>query len=151
MHWMLFVCTGNFYRSRYAEALFNHGAALRGLSWRAFSRGLKIHWAPDEDLAPQTVEALRLRGIDPSHTGPTRVQIQLADLERADRVVVLDEAEHRPMILEDFPDWVDRVDYWTCQDLQWEEHTSCMPRIESQVATLLDELARSADGSPRKS
>ncbi len=36
----LFVCTGNFYRSRHAEALFNWHAARMGHPARAFSRGL---------------------------------------------------------------------------------------------------------------
>ena len=37
---LLFVCTGNFYRSRHAEALFNWHAERHGLAARAFSRGL---------------------------------------------------------------------------------------------------------------
>ena len=40
---VLFVCTGNYYRSRFAEAVFNHLAAARGLPWRAVSRGLAVH------------------------------------------------------------------------------------------------------------
>jgi hypothetical protein len=36
---ILFLCTGNYYRSRYAEELFNHLAKVKGHSWRAFSRG----------------------------------------------------------------------------------------------------------------
>jgi hypothetical protein len=37
---MLFLCTGNYYRSRFAELLFNHLAKQRGLDWQATSRGL---------------------------------------------------------------------------------------------------------------
>ena len=40
MKTLLFLCTGNYYRSRYAEELFNHRAAPAGLNWRAQSRGL---------------------------------------------------------------------------------------------------------------
>src|SRR5207249_1727138 len=42
---ILFVCTGNFYRSRFAEAVFNHYAKQRQSPWRAFSRGLAVHLA----------------------------------------------------------------------------------------------------------
>ena len=141
MRRVLFVCTGNYYRSRYAEALFNHSAELRGLGWRAFSRGLAIHWAPDDDLSPHTRASLSRRQIDVRHTGSTRVQLALDDLERAERVIVLDEAEHRPMVLEQFPDWVERVAFWACQDVQWEIPESCMARIEEKVAALVNELA----------
>lgn len=139
---VLFVCTGNYYRSRYAEALFNHGAQQRGLGWRAFSRGLAIHMAPDDDLSEHTRDALTRERIEFRHTGPTRVQLTTGDLERARRVVVLDEEEHRPMVLDLFPDWVDRVEFWTCQDTHLEEPESCMPRIRQNVDSLLDELSR---------
>src|SRR5579884_2286819 len=39
---VLFLCTGNYYRSRFAEALFDAVAVGRGLDWRAESRGLAI-------------------------------------------------------------------------------------------------------------
>ena len=38
MQTVLFLCTGNYYRSRFAEELFNHRAARDGLSWVAQSR-----------------------------------------------------------------------------------------------------------------
>jgi protein-tyrosine phosphatase len=37
---VLFLCTGNYYRSRFAELLFNHLAAAKAAPWRAESRGL---------------------------------------------------------------------------------------------------------------
>jgi protein-tyrosine phosphatase len=37
---ILFLCTGNFYRSRFAEELFNHLARQKRLDWVADSRGL---------------------------------------------------------------------------------------------------------------
>jgi protein-tyrosine-phosphatase len=37
---VLFLCTGNYYRSRFAEALFNSVAGKMGLPCRASSRGL---------------------------------------------------------------------------------------------------------------
>ena len=37
---VLFICSGNYYRSRLAEILFNHEAERVGLAWEAGSRGL---------------------------------------------------------------------------------------------------------------
>ena len=37
---VLFLCTGNYYRSRFAEMLFNHLAVESQLNWKADSRGI---------------------------------------------------------------------------------------------------------------
>lgn len=39
MKTVLFLCTGNYYRSRFAEYLFNHLAEQQTLEWRAESLG----------------------------------------------------------------------------------------------------------------
>ena len=41
---LLFLCTGNYYRSRFAELLFNALAREAGLSWIASSRGIATAW-----------------------------------------------------------------------------------------------------------
>ena len=61
---VLFVCTGNIYRSRYAEAYFNHRARELGIRARATSRGLRTDLVT-EDLSPFAAEAMRERGIAP--------------------------------------------------------------------------------------
>ena len=43
---VLFLCTGNYYRSRFAEVLFNSVAGKMGLPWRASSRGLALETTP---------------------------------------------------------------------------------------------------------
>ncbi|WP_372478273.1 arsenate reductase/protein-tyrosine-phosphatase family protein [Nostoc mirabile] len=42
MNKILFLCTGNYYRSRFAEHLFNWLATKQGLDWQADSRGLAL-------------------------------------------------------------------------------------------------------------
>src|SRR4051812_12382323 len=42
MKTVLFLCTGNYYRSRFAEVVFNTLAGRAGLPWRAESRGLAL-------------------------------------------------------------------------------------------------------------
>ena len=39
---VLFLCTGNYYRSRFAEELFNYRAAHAQVNWQAQSRALAI-------------------------------------------------------------------------------------------------------------
>lgn len=65
---LLFLCTGNYYRSRFCEEYFNHRAVRHGLIWRADSRGL----APDVTvfgnvgpLSPYTLSGVERAGRQP--------------------------------------------------------------------------------------
>ena len=42
MKQVLFLCTGNYYRSRFAEIFFNHLASQTSLPWHADSSGLYV-------------------------------------------------------------------------------------------------------------
>ncbi len=64
---VLFLCSGNYYRSRFAEMLFNALAAQTHLPWVADSSGLAVD-RPNGNLGPiaaPTLSALRARNIDP--------------------------------------------------------------------------------------
>ena len=137
---VLFICTGNYYRSRFAEAVFNHHAELGDLEWPAFSRGLAIHLVPVGDLSEHTHWGLGARRIDLRHTGKTRVQLAESDLRRAQRIIALQDFEHRPMVLEQFPTWVDRITFWDVADMPHMPSHEAMPAIEKRVMTLLKEL-----------
>jgi len=138
-HTVLFICTANYYRSRFAEALFNHGAELRGLRWRAFSRGLAIHLA-DGDLAWQTRDALELRGIPLHHTAATRQPVDALVLRKSARVIALDREEHQPIIERLWPEWAKRVEYWEVPDIHLVDALTALEAIERRVEGLLDAL-----------
>lgn len=135
---VLFICTGNFYRSRFAEAIFNHHAEERGLKERAFSRGLMTHLV-DGDLSPHTQRALNARSIPVHRTSPLPTPLTIADLTRAQRVVALHGDEHRPMIAMRYPDWVERVTYWSVSDLPLSPELA-LPQIEELVHELIASL-----------
>src|SRR5262249_5823443 len=65
MRTVLFLCTGNYYRSRFAEELFNHHALRAGLSWVARSRALAIECGINNvgPLSPFALKALEKRGL----------------------------------------------------------------------------------------
>ncbi len=137
---ILFICSGNYYRSRFAEAVFNHAAAARGVPWRAFSRGLAIHLV-EGDLSPWAEHALRERGIDLAMTGPTRVTLAEADLLRASKIIALKEAEHRPLMRRFFPAWESRVEYWPVHDLDCATPAEALPEIEMKVLAYVEAFA----------
>ena len=154
---MIFVCTGNYYRSRFAQAWFNFhkGSMLEG--WKAESRGLKIEWAPGL-LSPHTKDALETHGIPNTYHQPLPKALMLEDLEHAALVVAFKHEEHYPMMQEQFPEWADRIRYWHIHDLDVWKPEQTLPAIMIQVGLLIEELTENekaltpltpSDPSPR--
>jgi protein-tyrosine phosphatase len=142
MKCVLFLCTGNFYRSRFAETFFNHRAAAAGLGWRAESRGLATQlndpvWGP---ISPHTLRRLEACGIAcPEPRWPA--SCEACDLERADRIIALKELEHRPLLERQFPALAGRVEYWHVNDLDSSTPDEALAQIERHIIDLLDELS----------
>jgi predicted translation initiation factor SUI1 len=116
---VLFLCTGNYYRSRFAEVLFNSVAGKMGLAWRASSRGLAMgqsgqNISPMATSAVTTLEAMGIRAAADVSRFP--VQVATGDFEGADRIVALKKAEHLPLLQERFPAWTERVEFWHVDD-----------------------------------
>lgn len=116
---VLFLCTGNYYRSRFAEILFNSVAGKMGLGWTATSRGLALEQGVNNvgPMAVSAVKALEAMGIRATDSF-TRLPAQLTteDLEQVDRIVALKRAEHLPLLRERFPAWVEKVEFWHVDD-----------------------------------
>jgi protein-tyrosine phosphatase len=138
---ILFICTGNYYRSRFAEAVFNHHAKVQQIPWTAFSRGLAVHLA-EGYLSPLTLQALGERKIELRHTGSDRQQLSEADLLHSDRRIALDRSEHFAMIQDQFPDWAHKIEYWDVPDVLFESHLRALPEIERRTLQLLKEVSK---------
>lgn len=132
---VLFLCTGNYYRSRFAEILFNSAAIKMGLSWRATSRALALERgiANVGPIAAEALAGLEDRGIRAGDSG-SRLPAQAlpADFEAAHRIVALKQAEHQPLLQERFPSWADRVEYWHVDDAP-----EVLQLIEREVMALM--------------
>src|SRR6266446_3839766 len=111
---VLFLCTGNYYRSRFAELLFNHLAPLEAPCWSAFSRALAIELGGRNEgpISVHTRIACGQRGISIGEPVAFPRSAAEADFAAAERVIALKEAEHRSYVRRRFPDWTDRVEYW---------------------------------------
>lgn len=137
---VLFLCTGNFYRSRYAEALFNHQADCTGINWQAKSKGFRPHLAK-EDLSHWAVERLEEHHVPVSGTSSKPAKLTSFDLAESSLVIALYEAEHAPMIREQFPRWTDRICYWNIPDIDITPPVLALAKIEHEVETLIDQLS----------
>ena len=136
---ILFLCTGNYYRSRYAEELFNYRARSEGLAWRAFSRGLAEKSSPD-NVGPMSrfvLEALQSKAIVPEGAARLPRPCSLPDFDQAQLVIALKEAEHRPLIEQRFPAVADIVRYWHVDDIGLAYPTDALAMIDDRVEELI--------------
>jgi protein-tyrosine phosphatase len=116
---VLFLCTGNYYRSRYAEILFNSVAGRMNLPWKASSRGLALERGVNNvgPMAVSAVKALEARGLRAvAEFGRFPIQATVEDFEAAHWIVALKEVEHLPLLQERYPAWAEKVEFWHVDD-----------------------------------
>ncbi len=140
---ILFLCTGNYYRSRFAEHLFNHLADARNIPWRASSRGLSNDTGPWKvgPISKFAIEGLQTRKVPAAESHREPVYCEEPDLHRADLVIALKEAEHRPLMLKRFAKWVERIEYWHVHDIDVAHPVEALAELEQLVRGLVDRLA----------
>lgn len=143
MRKLLFICSANYYRSRFAELLFNHLAAQSHLNWTTESRGV----APElgignvGPISIHTIRGLQARGVKLPSDIRDPMPLTEEDLKQANLIVVLDEAEHRPYMEERFLGWADKVTYWHVADLDAATTEEALAVAEGEIRALVDRLA----------
>jgi len=141
---VLFLCTGNYYRSRFAEVLFNSAAAKMGLPWRASSRALALergvhNVGPMAASAMKKLDAMGIRDDEAVTRMP--LQVTADELAQAHRIVALKRDEHVPLLQERFPAWAEKIEFWHVDDAP-----EVLGLIEREV---MDLIARVLTGGER--
>lgn len=139
---LLFLCTGNYYRSRFAEILFNYHARQLGIDWHADSRALAIELGSCNvgPVSKHVIEAMSMRRIDCATARRPPIGCQAEDLTSADLIIALKDAEHRPYLRKKFPAWESRVTYWHVHDLDEGTPREALSLIERRVVELMGVL-----------
>lgn len=137
---LIFLCTGNYYRSRFAELYFRHVARQRDMAWQVDSRGLRPGAWNIGPLSVHTQDECERLGIciEPLRNPQ---ELQLDDLRSADCVIAVKETEHRPLMLEKFPEFVDTVEYWEIHDLDAASPPETFLALKQHVDRLIDRLS----------
>jgi protein-tyrosine phosphatase len=148
---VLFLCTGNYYRSRFAEELFNHRAERAGIDWIAHSRGLALERGVHNVgcISPFVLHALKELEIAARGADRFPLQCATADLNSADFVVAVKEAEHRPLMRERFAEWEHIPNYWNIHDVEDAPPAEALKLLAQGVQTLLRQFRRANVGPER--
>lgn len=141
-HQILFVCTGNYYRSRFAEMLFNARASSLDLPWRAISRGIATEFGTCNigPISPLVLKRLTALGIAAEAEPRAPMKLKESELAESELVIALNEPEHRPLMSRRFALWADRVVYWNVPDLHQMRAEDALTSIENNITTLLEKL-----------
>ena len=136
---VLFLCTGNYYRSRFCELYFNY--LTKGKDLHADSRGLWAYRKINEGfISPHTIQFMNEHNLP---VGPLRFPEQQEERHFAQcgRVIALDETEHRPMLQQMFPSWADKIEYWQVHDIDFTEPVVALKVLKTQVEGLVDAMS----------
>lgn len=142
---LLFLCTGNLYRGRFAEEYFRAVAGDVGLPWTVTSRGLAERLDSRQagrTLSPLVEEWLGRFGIQATAAGRAPRAVTLADLLSHPQVIALDRAEHEPLFSQRFPGLSLPVEFWHIGNLRVEPPAVALPRLVDAIDSLVDRLQR---------
>lgn len=139
---ILFLCTGNYYRSRLAEVLFVSVARKMGLPWDAFSRGLALERGVNNigPMATAAIRSLEAMGIcDVERCSRSPAQVTREELAESEVIIALKHAEHLPLLQERYSDFAEKVEFWHVDDAP-----DALPLIESKIMDLMARLLEAA-------
>ncbi len=130
-----FVCTGNIYRSRLAEA---YCTSLNAAGIRASSSGIAAGQWDDAPISPHAAELLARHGL--SSYAAARWQRTTAELVRSSDVLVFMEDEHHRFC----ESWIEprqRVEIWGVKDIDGLE----LDEIPNEVQRTFEIIRRHTD------
>ncbi len=160
---VLFLCTGNFYRSRLSELMFRHHAEKMELDWNTDSKGV-ISKIRHQGISPSAVAYLEKMGLEEMAAMPRDPEsVTIEDIMRVKLVVAVNRVEHEPLLRQRFGripvelEKMGRLRYWNVFDiptpggglaklLRWRESVGSQPEtssgehIDFAVRTLVREL-----------
>jgi protein-tyrosine phosphatase len=142
---VLFLCTGNYYRSRFAELLWNHMERESPSGWHAESRGLctALGLGNVGPISQHAVRGLRARGIELGQPIRSPLQVEGGDFADSERVVAMSAPEHRKMVLDQFPSFAHVVEYWDIDDVDLCAPEPALEKLANRIDALRAEVAPS--------
>tara|TARA_Y100001968_G_C18882212_1_gene492223 strand:- start:107 stop:556 length:450 start_codon:yes stop_codon:yes gene_type:complete len=142
MHKVLFVCTANIYRSRFSEEVYNHLIRKLNLPSEAFSAGLKVGEYVTRKIYSPALQQLHYYKIKPKRKDEFSVHIDELTLTNYDKIICLDEAEHRPIVNRNLRLKEIKIDYWDIVDEPMVSSSISLPKCYKMVEDLVKEVSK---------
>jgi protein-tyrosine phosphatase len=141
---VLFLCTGNYYRSRLAEELLRYNARKVDLEIECDSAGLGNIPNPSNEgfIGVAVLQYLQTRGIRSSSLERYPKKWSLSDIQAADIIVCMNEREHRVMFESQIRSFSDhrQIVYWHVPDVEEDPDLLGPGLIDGAVSRLLEKL-----------
>ena len=141
---ILFLCTGNYYRSRYAEAYMKHLSSLLKLGVDCTSAGFEISKADKlsnmyGEISPFTKKRLVDQQIF-NLASEIRTELNNSLLLMSDKIIIIDKEEHTKYLC-DYSAIKDMdVVYWNAKDIQDWAPKITLDLIEINCQNLASEI-----------
>ena len=140
MNNILFVCTGNIFRSRFAEEVFNHLCKINGVDATAFSAGLQVGRYNQRKIYRPAMNELERLKIEPLRSNEDSVHINDIDVSIYDQIICMDEEEHKSMVRSNELLSGFTLQYWNIVDMPKVPSDISLPKCYKKVETLIDQL-----------
>ena len=147
---VVFVCTGNYYRSRFAESYFNYLCDILKLNYEADSYGLAIHYADElaekhGELSPFSRERMEHIGIPDNYFERSRKSLTKDAIENSDVIIAMDEDEHTEMIMEQFPSYINQFNFFKVKDVFDWEPKQTLDETQKMVEMMINDIMNEND------
>jgi protein-tyrosine phosphatase len=141
---ILFLCTGNYYRSRLAEELLRYNAKKADLEIECDSAGLGKIPNPSNPgpIGIAALEYLQKRGISSLSLARYPKQWTPSDIQTADIIVCMNEREHRVMFERQARPFLNhgQTVFWRIPDVGEDPDLMGPGLIDGEVRGLLEKL-----------
>ena len=142
MHKVLFVCTANIFRSRFSEEVYNHLMKKLNLPSEAFSAGLRVGEYVTRKIYSPALQQLEYFKIKPKRKDEFSVHIDELTLTNYNKIICLDEEEHRPMVNRNSRLNKIKIDYWNIVDEPRVSSSISLPKCYKKVEALVNEVSK---------